>query len=681
MPGICIGYSMDSTANQVLAALKLEPASNNQYRTNSPFRPGSDSNGFSLHITGDEHGTWLDHVTQESGSLYDLVRRMPDWGIEPPGATIDSSKRVYTNEHDYASQKGVHWDVFAAAGFRACRHLRRPALSIQTTNGTRYRFLDYRDGDTYTNEKGFTSCWYKLPEAIKMARATKQPLVYCNGEASTVVAQHFGIPAITLAGGGERAPTASLLAELSRVWAGGIVVALDCDKAGRAATAKAVKAMQDAKLSVYAVDMQLGNGGDLADWAKLYQADAMVMLEALKPEQFAITNELAYELITADELEGKQFAALTWIVEDILPEGCFVFAGKPKARKSWAGTHIARAVARGDLVFGKYKTEPGTVLYLDLESNQRRMQQRLRQMEIDNQGQPKNLIIATNWGRGAEAVEALEAFLLKYTDTVLVVVDILENIRAPREKYANPYSEDYDAVKPLTMLAEKYHCAILVIHHTRKSKSDDAFDEISGTTGLAGGVSGMFILSRIPGDENQSELIVRGRDIESDDKRLLTWNSIGAHHEVIGDPESFLLTKERAAVLEYLADGTHWRAQDIAEAIGRSKQSTHNLLHRLKGTGHVKQDASGKYFALKSVAPYVPKGYEAQPSPALTPAEPVQAAEPLPRYTAAQMIPENRLEQLRATLAVGNLKEFDRMASIWLPTRSLIDTLREELSR
>jgi hypothetical protein len=231
------------------------------------------------------------------------------------------------------------------------------------------------------------------------------------------------------------------------------------------------------------------------------------------------------------------------------------------------------------------------------------------------------------------------------------------------------------------MLAEKYHCAILVIHHTRKSKSDDAFDEISGTTGLAGGVSGMFILSRIPGDENQSELIVRGRDIESDDKRLLTWNSIGAHHEVIGDPESFLLTKERAAVLEYLADGTHWRAQDIAEAIGRSKQSTHNLLHRLKGTGHVKQDASGKYFALKSVAAYVPKGYEAQPSPAPTAAEPVTPAEPLPRYTATQMIPENRIDQLRATLAVGNIREFDRMASMWLPTRSLIDTLREELSK
>jgi len=670
---------MDSTAAQVLAALNIEPASSNQYRINSPFRPGSDSNGFSLHITGDEHGTWLDHVTQERGSLYDLVQRMPQWGIEQPGAAIDSSKRVYTDHTDYAAQKGVNWEVFAAAGFAPIRYLKRPAISIQTANGLRYRFLDYRDNNTYTNEKGFTSCWYKLPEAIKMARATKQPLVYCNGEASTVVAQHFGIPAITLAGGGERAPTASLLAELLRMWSGSIIVALDCDKAGRAATAKAVKAMQDVRLSVYAVNMQLGNGGDLADWAKLYQADAMNMLAALQPESFAASNELQFDLISAEALEAKQFAALTWIVEEILPEGCFVFAGKPKARKSWAGTHIARAVARGDLVFGKYKSEKGKVLYLDLESNQRRMQQRLRQMAIGDEGQPSNLLIAENWSRGSQAVEDLEIYLLKYPDTVLIVVDILENIRAPREKYANPYSEDYDAVKPLTMLAEKYHCAILVIHHTRKSKSDDAFDEISGTTGLAGGVSGMFILSRIPGEENQSELIVRGRDIEADDKRLLTWNSTGSHHEVIGDPESFLLTKERATVLEYLADGTHWRAQDIAEAINKSKQSTHNLLHRLKGTGHVKQDASGKYFCIKSVAPYVPTGYESRPTP--KPAEPVKPAEPLPRLTASQMIPENRLQQLRNVLITGNLKEFDRLASVWLPTRSLIDTLREELSR
>jgi DNA-binding transcriptional ArsR family regulator len=414
----------------------------------------------------------------------------------------------------------------------------------------------------------------------------------------------------------------------------------------------------------------------------------MQRLAALEPQSFSASNELSYELISADALDKKRFAALTWIVEELTPEGCFILAGKPKARKSWVGTHIARAVARGDLVFGKYKPTQGRVLYLDLESNERRMQSRLRQMELTDeygnpQGQPANLMIATDWSRGTQAVDDLEAYLLKYPDTVLVVIDILENFRAPRDKHANPYSEDYDAVKPLTMLAEKYHCAIIAIHHTRKSKSDDAFDEISGTTGLAGGVSGMYILSRLPADETQSELLVRGRDIEADDKRLMTWNSDKSHHEIIGDPESFLLTKERAEVLAFLEDtnGTHWRVQDISEHIGKSRQSTYNLLSRLKASGHVKQDQQGKYFIIKSVAPYVPVGYESRAEKAKT-AEIVQSvtAEPLPRVTATAMIPDQRVPQLKAALAAGNIAEFERLAAIFLPTRAMIDTLRGELS-
>jgi DNA-binding transcriptional ArsR family regulator len=679
---------MDSTAAQVLAALKLEPNEAGQYRINSPFRTGSDSNAFSLHITDGEHGTWHDHVTQESGSLYDLLKRCPEWGIEPVRATIDSSKRVYTDHIDYALQKGVIWAVFSDAGFKPVRHMRRPAMAISTNNGVRYRYLDYQGGETYTNEKGFSACWYKLQEAVKMARATKQPLVYCNGEASTVVAQHFGIPAITLAGGGERAPTASHLAELSRIWSGSIIIALDCDKAGRAATAKATKALQDARISCYAVDMQLGNGGDLADWAKLYEAESMQRLASLEPQSFSATNELSFEFISADALDKKRFEALTWIVEELTPEGCFILAGKPKARKSWVGTHIARAVARGDLVFGKYKSTQGRVLYLDLESNERRMQSRLRQMEGTDsegnpEGQPASLIITTAWSRGTDAVDDLEAFLLKYPDTVLVVIDILENFRGPRDKHANPYSEDYDAVKPLTMLAEKYHCAIICIHHTRKSKSDDAFDEISGTTGLAGGVSGMYILSRLPADETQSELLIRGRDIEADDKRLMTWNTNKSHHEVIGDPESFLLTKERAEVLAFLEDtGMHWRIQDIADHIGKSRQSTYNLVSRLRATGHVKQDQQGKYFIIKSVAPYVPVGYEvrAEKTKHVETVETVKAAEPMPRVTATAMIPDQRVPQLKAALQAGNVAEFERLAGIFLPTRAMIETLRQELS-
>lgn len=675
-----------STAQQVLAALGLTPRPDNYYRINSPLRPGSNSNSFALTITDDEHGTWYDHVSQERGSLYELIRKCPQWGIEPPGATIETSKRVYTDHVDYATQKGVPWEVFAAAGFAPARKSNRNAISIQTDHGTRYRFLDYRGGDTYINEKGFTACWYKLPEAIRIARETGAPLVYCNGEASTVVAQHFGVPAVTLAGGGERSITSTLIHELKTLWSGSVIVALDCDKAGRAAAAKVTKALNDEHIPAFSVDMQLGVGGDLADFVKLYNVDPMQHLQKLEPSTVVEKPTLQFDIITAADLENKRFRALNWTVEEILPEGAFLFAGKPKSRKSFAATHIARSVAMGKPVFGKYGVTEGRVLYLDLESNERRMQSRLRLMEVGQEGQSDKLHIATQWSKGPQAIEDLETFVAQYPDTVLIVVDILQNVRPPREKNADPYHEDYNTIQPFNVFAEKHHLSVLLIHHTRKMKSDDAYDEISGTTAMTGAVAGTMILSRLPGEENQTELYIRGRDIDSDDKRLLTWNDALHHHEVIGDIEAFLLTKERAQILEYLDDGMHYRASDIADMLGKSKQATHNLLKRLKASGHIKQDASTKYFLVKSPAPYVPVGYDTPaPAPIVAPraftvAQQARADDIQATVTCVvDMLPDNRVEEIRSLYILGHLTQAERIASAWIPTRPLLDRLREEL--
>ncbi len=52
-----------------------------EYNCNSPLRAGSNSHGFTVTITDDEHGAWFDHVTGEKGSLYELAEKL---GIETP---------------------------------------------------------------------------------------------------------------------------------------------------------------------------------------------------------------------------------------------------------------------------------------------------------------------------------------------------------------------------------------------------------------------------------------------------------------------------------------------------------------------------------------------------------------------------------------------------------------------
>lgn len=667
-----------STAEKILQALQLQKRPDNQYRTNSPFRSGSDSKSFSLIIHDEESGAFNDFVTEQRGSLYDLAKLLQ---IETPSgvhaSSPDTTKRPYLDGTDYAESHGVSWSVFQSAGYSETLHMRRKALRIQTTAGPRYRFLDYRDSMTYINEKGFSPCWYKLLEGVKLAKLIKAPLIYCNGEASTVVAQHYGLPAVSIAGGGERTLTSSMLHDLQKLYTGPIIVALDCDPKGQTASYKLVKQLIDAGIHAHAVDMKLGLGGDLADWCRMYQQESLQ--EIMKLPALSISMELIVQrdMISAADLDNKRFAALLWTVEDILPEGCILLAGKPKSRKSWLATHIARAVAMGKKVFSRYSVSQGSVLYMDLESNLRRMQSRLRQMEINDEGQSKNLYIVNEWSRGSEGVEELDLWLSKMTDCTLVVIDILENFRAVRDRHANPYTEDYDAVKPLTALAEKHHCSILILHHTRKSKSDDAFDEISGTTGLAGGVSGMYILARIPAEENHSELMIRGRDIESDEKRILVWNDLLSHHEVMGDAETFLLTKERLEIIKLLEDGLHWRPSDVADSIGKSRQNTHKLLQKLKSAGTLRQDSLGRYFIAQHKT--YPTGYESAPesSQSIPGGTPVT---PLPVYRVMDGIPLNKVESMRE-LAKNpqSADQFLIMAKAYSISPQQIDTLRQEL--
>ena len=81
----------------------------------------------------------------------------------------------------------------------------------------------------------------------------------------------------------------------------------------------------------------------------------------------------------------------------VLPEGLTIFAGVPKVGKSWFALDVARANADGDMVLGQ-ECERGDVLLLALEDNERRLQDRFRQ--ITNGGDfPDNLDYATEWPR------------------------------------------------------------------------------------------------------------------------------------------------------------------------------------------------------------------------------------------------------------------------------------------
>lgn len=255
----------DSTSDQVLSALHaygLADEGGGKYRADSPLRPGSNSHAFSLKIDGPEHGTWHDHVTGESGSLYELAEKL---GIATPkAAQLASTKRGYTGLADYAQAHGVTAAAYANWGWAETVRDGRPALQFPTASGPRWRFLDDQK-PPFTSPAGYQPCWYGLQEAAILAQASGQPLVLTNGEPSVIAAQAHGVAAASITNSGERALPASLLAELKAAWTGPILIALDCDQKGRLAAPKLA-----AQVGGQVVDLGGSAGFDLADFCRLH---------------------------------------------------------------------------------------------------------------------------------------------------------------------------------------------------------------------------------------------------------------------------------------------------------------------------------------------------------------------------------------------------------------------------
>jgi replicative DNA helicase len=256
-----------------LAAHKLKKAGSNEYRCNSPLRAGSNSGAFSLRIEDDdEHGAWQDHVTGEAGSLYELAARL---GIETPKAQAQETKRGYTGLADYAAAHYAPMEAFTAVGWHEGTHKGRPCLIYKVGGKERYRYLD---GNTppYEWEYGGTPAWYGL--RVAPGKTAGRALVLCNGEASTIAAQHHGLPACAWAGGEQRLPDHAI-AELKTAYVGPIILAYDCDDVGRRVAREVAEQLTGAGYDVRIADLQMTDHGDLADFCGLHTETAYAELD------------------------------------------------------------------------------------------------------------------------------------------------------------------------------------------------------------------------------------------------------------------------------------------------------------------------------------------------------------------------------------------------------------------
>ena len=215
------------------------------------------------------------------------------------------------------------------------------------------------------------------------------------------------------------------------------------------------------------------------------------------------------ETITAEDLQNRTYEPTHFLVDELIPEGLHILAGAPKIGKSWLALWLCLCISQGQPLWN-FATTQGEVLYLSLEDSFQRIQTRLFDLTEDAPSTLHFAIMADTLKRGLE--QQIEQFLTDHPDTKLIVIDTLQRVRGTGSD-SNLYANDYQEIGLLKKLADKWHIAILLIHHLRKLHDDDPMNMISGSTGLNGAADSTFVLQKSSRLANIASLHCTGRDI------------------------------------------------------------------------------------------------------------------------------------------------------------------------
>ncbi len=300
--------------------------------------------------------------------------------------------------------------------------------------------------------------------------------------------------------------------------------------------------------------------------------------------------QLPAGIFSAAELQGRVFPPIKWIVPGILPEGLTLLAGKPKLGKSWLALDIAVAVASGGSVLGR-QCEPGPVLCLALEDNQRRLQKRL-QLVAGSTPWPGDLEFHTEWPRGDAGLERMRDWVNARPGSRLTIVDTLAVVRPPTRGNEGVHSSDYAALRGMHQLANEHGISVLVVHHVRKADAEDPFDTVSGSTGLTGAADSTLILTR---RESDSGVILygRGRDLE-EFERGLEFVKDTCRWRDLGDPVEAFASDTRQAIFTAIKAGNHTPAK-IRDFTDVDHELVKKTLQRMARSGDLRRTGRGEY--------------------------------------------------------------------------------------
>jgi hypothetical protein len=325
----------------------------------------------------------------------------------------------------------------------------------------------------------------------------------------------------------------------------------------------------------------MSNGGTLDDYiALLGMAEAQAILNTpdaepvpgLHCEAFPETTGPAKKQVKplagyrSDELYQKQLDRPPVIIDGLLPAGLTVLAGPPKRGKSWMALLMGISVAQGTPFLGM-QTKQGDVLYLDLESRQYRIQDRLSKI-LPGAG-PHSLMICHESSKLDE--DLLPQIELWCTDSAntkpaLVIIDTLGRIKGASKRGETAYEADTRILGEVQGFAQNHKIAVVLVHHLRKTQTgmganDDFFEKISGSMGITGACDCVMVLSGKRGEEDTT-LHVNARDFDPSELILNfkagIWTLKSTDSEAYREEQEYVQSPVVRAVIAMMRTRERW---------------------------------------------------------------------------------------------------------------------------
>lgn len=301
--------------------------------------------------------------------------------------------------------------------------------------------------------------------------------------------------------------------------------------------------------------------------------------------------------VTMQELYQDIYSKKPPVIEGLLYQGTYLFVGSPKIGKSFFMAQLAYHVSTGTPLWD-YPVKKGTVLYLALEDDYRRLQERMyRMFGTDSTENLYFSVSSKPLGNGL--TDQLSGFIREHPDTTLVIIDTLQKIReVDSDSYS--YAKDYEIINHLKQFSDSWGICLLLVHHTRKQKSSDNFDMISGTNGLLGCADGAFMLYKENRTSNKATLEISGRDQQDQkihlirDEEKLCWNFEKAETELWKEPPEPLLECIANLVTE---ENPTWQgtATELIEKLGLDMKPNVVSLKLNVNAGRLMNDYSIRY--------------------------------------------------------------------------------------